>query len=208
MERYCVQLQQAQIEMYAHSKLLAQAAVEALTQEEQIDAALRFLSKAEPVDSLRAQLNKNIVQSLGNPVGFRRREAVAVLTKWGVTSASLDALAEAGEYELVASVKSEQSLRLLGEAFRQFPINHAKAARILKDIGPAAEPYVWPALEDKNLPTVMSACRLLADIGTEASVPRLEKMQQRQPAAFRRLATLALRSIRQAKRKPTSEWAN
>lgn len=191
------------------AEVLAEAAIAGLRQEDQTETALRYLKDAEPIETLRTQLNKNVVRWLADPVGFKRRQAVAVLTKWGVTSDSLEALAEAGEYDLVASLKDEQALRLLGKAFRDFPLKHSKAARILKEVGPAAEAYVWPALEDANLSVVLSACRLLADIGTEASVPHLEKLQQqRRNPAFRGVATLAIRSIREAKREPTTDWAN
>ena len=161
---------------------------------------------ADPVDSFQSQLNKNLVPFLEQESGIRRREAVNILRKWGVTSDSLQALGQIREYELVATVESDESLRVLGAGMRDFPSNHQKVSSILQEIGPAAEPFVWPALQDGNRLVVQAACRLLAEIGTEESLPRLQAL----PQGSLNLLVLrqTVRAIQQAQRQPTTKWAN
>lgn len=76
------------------------------------------------------------------------------------------------------------------------------AVKALKAIGPAAEEAVWPYAEksddadrsDDHLRA--EACKLLGDIGTEKSIPLLEKLSHDSNGMLKRDATKALESIR------------
>ena len=188
---------------------LARHAIDALNEDAEQDAAIKVLKQCKPVESLRASLNKSIGRLTSRPKrlgGIVRGDLVYLLKKWGITEDALEFAAKSGEYQLVSTVHSRRTLELLGDAFRDFPIGQSKATPLLRKIGPAAESYVWPALQDQSSITVRRSLELLEEIGTQKSIPVIKGLSLSR--SLQRDAERVIEKIRRSGRQPTQTWAN
>jgi hypothetical protein len=75
-----------------------------------------------------------------------------------------------------------------------------RGATSLKNMGPAAESYVWPALRNDDRTVRERACNLLAAIGTTNSVPHLERLGDDEATSSQ--AQAAILDIQNADRQP------
>ena len=76
------------------------------------------------------------------------------------------------------------------------------AIEAFENIGPAAESYVWPALESDSVVTQVRMIQLLGRIGTEQSIAKLEAIRSGNP--FESDIVRAIEEIRNAQRTPES----
>ena len=148
-----------------------------------LKAALERLAKMKPTDQ-RAKVAEKLVPLTDNESTFIRRAAVTALGVWGSEN-DLPALIRAAVHKdtstrsaalaVISRFRNAQTLEVVIQSFRE-RATRTDAGNALREMGPMAEAAVLTLLDDKDdVFLKRDAIELLADIGTEASVPALQK---------------------------------
>jgi hypothetical protein len=116
---------------------------------------------------------------------FTRPAAVGALASWGseedvpllieVMQDPKDVLIHKPAIEALAKFKGEQATAALAKQLSNFA-DRADASAALQRIGPEAEAAVLPYLEGPDWGVQLEAMRILAKVGTQKSVPALERL--------------------------------
>jgi S1-C subfamily serine protease len=166
-----------------------------------VRTALARLSMSDPGDR-RDEVAALLAEKLAGSDLFAKTMAARGLAKWA-TAEQLPALLEAVQddnsgvrgflIEALGRVKDERAAEAVASAYGG---NRIQARQALKQLGPVAEPAVLKLLEDKEWSIRMDACDILGEIGTEKSVPALEKAANDENALVKMRAEDALKKIR------------
>src|SRR5262249_21095607 len=151
-----------------------------------VDAVDR-LTNAEPNPARRAEVAR-LLEPMLDPKEMNealRRSAARALGVWGdgqsapvlvarTTAEEKDFLVKALAVEALGNLK-ESDPEVVAASLKDLLLRYY-AARALRAMGARAEPAVLKLLEDKDASVRAAACKVLADIGTKASVPALQNV--------------------------------
>ncbi len=165
--------------------------------------ALSELQKRSPSGPEREQVAAAIAALLTSDDFVIRRGAAQALGTWA-TPASVPALLTALQGDDFPQRK--QILEVLGKlqdpqaavpivARLSVGADRSAAAAALRALGPSAEPAVLSALDQSELFVRVEACRILEDIGTAASVSKLEAAAKDKNGLVSGAARAALQAI-------------
>jgi hypothetical protein len=151
-------------------------------------AALRRLASLRPDDASRAKVSDALNAPLLDPHSDIRDAALDAVGVWGSqdnTVALLKLLGgppaqDAHVIDLLASLRDPKTAPALAQGLTHEGERGA-VGRALVAIGPAAEPAVIPFLQGADTPARIEACRVLAEIGTTASVQPLQEAEYNLP---------------------------
>lgn len=162
---------------------------------------LHHKSPEEPDEELAAA----IANWMQDDQDFVRMNAAKALVNWG-TIEEVPLLIEALEDSFFAvPMAAEEALGRLGDERAVEPLvarvrelrTRAGAVQALKKIGAPAEQGVQQLLDDDEWTVRYEACKLLAEIGSEKSLPLLEKLAaQDENGVVKRFAENAVNEIR------------
>ena len=157
-----------------------------------------------PIDELNAELavclrasNKfvrlNALELLASHDLLGSREFVLAAT----SDSSLDVRWLA--YDCLGTIADDSSIEQLAQ--KLVGEDSGKASSVLKTLGDSVEAHIVPLLNESPRATRLAACGLLADIGTEKSIPLLQPIVENDPeTAVRSQAKNAIRSIESRRR--------
>jgi HEAT repeat protein len=131
-------------------------------------------------------------ETTGNPVAvpplvndadhFTRLWAIEALGVWGtkdavpsLLKAMKDKESRGDAMKALGRLKDERAAEPIAERLEEFFDQH-EAAEALKQMGPVAEKAVLARLNHHDLHVRITACDILAVIGTQKSIPPLEKV--------------------------------
>ncbi|NLX54189.1 MAG: HEAT repeat domain-containing protein [Planctomycetaceae bacterium] len=207
--------EQAQLEQAARE---AQAERKAPLTEEDLEAALADLQSGDTPRMIRAaqqfaqkspeQPDAQVAQALENLLAGReavlRSFAAKALESWS-TPESVPALVEAlGDDSAMVRVsaikalgqhKAKEAIAPIAERLGEMS-DRGAAAEFLKTMGPDAEPAVLKQLESAEWRVRREAVAILKEIGSEASIPALEKAQDDPNGFVKRSAKDALSAVK------------
>lgn len=166
--------------------------------EDRQENALEYLAEI-PVDE---SCRKEVCVAL-NPVLREYRfedDAVNLLNKWGPVVENIETLKEVEVISLIGKIHDHRALEALGELLSDWPSNSPNAAQVMREIGTAAEPYTWDALESEEIVVQHEVVLLLKDIGTERSLDKLTPLLEEPAVKF--LVQDAIEEIKRANRTP------
>jgi hypothetical protein len=177
-------------------------------------AAVERLATMKPNDQ-RAKVAPRLAELMADESPFIRWPAIKALGAWGSETdvpalmrvlADNDSSNRREALKVIGRFRDRRTLEPVIQSFREHSTN-ADAAQALRAMGPMAEPDVLAILnepEDLRLVFVkLSAIEVLADIGTEKSVPALQNVTASRNIHERRLiepAQKALAAIAQRKK--------
>jgi HEAT repeat protein len=143
-------------------------------------AAVERLANMKP-NGARTAVARKLVELTDVEDPFIRRPAVAALGNWG-SEAEVPALLAAIAHKdlwtrkealkVIGRFKDRKTLEPAMISFRE-PSTRAEAGQALRQMGQLAEPDVLALLSGDDLSLKRAAIEVLADIGTEKSVPAL-----------------------------------
>jgi HEAT repeat protein len=146
--------------------------------------AANWLARAKP-DPAHPEVAEALRPLVRESDPFTRPAALQALTVWGseedvpllieVMQDPKSVLIHKPAIEALARFKSEQATAALAKQLGNFA-DRADASAALQRIGPEAEPAVLPYLDNADWGIPLEAMRILAKVGTEQSVPALEKL--------------------------------
>jgi hypothetical protein len=154
--------------------------------EKKVDAVDR-LTNAEPIPARRTEIAR-LLEPMLDPKEMNeglRRSATRALGTWGDAQSVpvLVARLPAEEKDLLVKALAVEALGNLKESDPEVVAASLKdlllrfyAARSLRAMGARAEPAVLKLLQDKDAAVRAAACKVLAEIGTKASVPALQNV--------------------------------
>jgi hypothetical protein len=163
---------------------------------------LKNIKPDERRDQVVAELKRQFM--LQRP--FSHNEAAEALVAWADKEDSVTFFVTASKtgdlnlrlrvIPLLAATKDERAIEPLATLMEEFA-GTAHAAVALKTFGPKAEPAVAKRLANKERFVVVSACEVLKEIGTPASIADLEKIaQNRRDRALALQAGNAIKAIK------------
>jgi hypothetical protein len=163
-------------------------------------AAADRLAKG-PANDQRDEVAKALGKLLNDREDSTRSVACKALVVWG-TADNVPALVKLTETDngflrsdamrALGALKDERGAKAVAKVFPQD--KHA-AGESLKSMGPVAEPYVVPLLEDRDTGVRIDACKILATIGGEKSRAALEALSKSGRGGDAREAEKTLREI-------------
>lgn len=165
-------------------------------------AALVRLSRA-PANDRREEVAKAVEPILKDPEAFDRTEAAKVLAVWGgpeTVPALVKALKDPEVFvrwavlDALKMLKDPESADAIADAMKSSP-DRGKAVEALREIGTPAEDAVLKCLNSGDTFVRMDACKILADIGTNKSIPALRKLSQRRHGLDSMAARDALQAL-------------
>src|SRR5262245_4115207 len=143
--------------------------------------ALERLATMQP-NNQRAEVAKKLVELTEIDSPHIRRPAVKALGTWG-SAAEVPALLNAMEHndvftrgealKVIARFRDPQDVAPVIRSFRDFQ-TRADADKALRELGTMAEGDVLALLREQDVFLKRDAMKVLADIGTQASVPALQ----------------------------------
>ena len=173
------------------------------------------LAKSMPNDQ-RAKVARKLVELTDVDDGWVRWGAIKALGVWGSKDdvpalirsiAHSDTFTRRAALEVIGRFRDERTLPAVIHGFRQHS-TRSDAARALRDLGPMAEDDVLAIFNEGDdlglIQLKQDAILVLADIGTEKSVPALRKVLANETFHYRRLkepAQKALAAIDQRKKR-------
>lgn len=144
-------------------------------------AALDKLVKAVPVESRREEVAAALEPLLKERDGGVRTDAAKALIVWG-TPKSVPALipllgdesvwARGAAMDALAATKDPKAAEALAERLDEFGVR-GHASKALKAMGATAEKALVPLLKHKDWGVRLEACKILGEIGTNASISAL-----------------------------------
>jgi hypothetical protein len=155
-----------------------------------------------PASEQREKVAKALGTLLKDPDDGMISSAAKALSIWG-TPESVPPLVKILNNSENVFVKSDV-MKTLGELkdergaeaiAKQLPFDRGNASRALQAIGPAAESHVIPYLEDRDGGVRGEAAKILGAIGTQKSVPALEKLAKSGKVFEARDAEKAIKQI-------------
>jgi hypothetical protein len=166
--------------------------------------AARRLARLPPAEPRRAEVVRSLEPLLTNPFPDVREAAARALVVWG-TSASVPALIKllenepfphvrAATLEALAALKEPRAFEPVARRLTDFS-DRARARQTLESFGPAAEQAVLPYVTNPDRQVRIEACRVLAVIGTKASVPVLQAAARDTDPEIAQAAQAALRAV-------------
>ncbi len=163
-------------------------------------AAADRLAKG-PANDRRDEVAKALGKLLNDREDSTRSVACKALVVWG-TADNVPALVKLTETDNIflrsdamralGALKDERGAKAVAKVFPQD--KHA-AGEALKSMGPVAEPYVLPLLEDRDTGVRIDACKILAAIGGAKSRDALETLSKSGRGGDAREAEKTLREI-------------
>jgi S1-C subfamily serine protease/HEAT repeat protein len=164
---------------------------------------LAALAKVPVVPSRRAKVIKALVALAADGQGSNASPALDALEKWGDASCvpALLALLKSGDrfahdsvVTVLGAIGDERAARPLAElmAAEDFPYQYERA---LIALGPAAEAAVIPLLANPNKDVRRSACNVLEEVGSRASIEPLNALLDEQRGEFGLLTSAAQRAL-------------
>ena len=171
-----------------------------------VNGACDKLAKSVVVNSRQAEAEEALDQlvSLGSQNFGPAKDAARALRVWG-TKKSVPALAAAvGDKDIFTRAEIMRTLAKFNdprgaEAIANvFYIGFGRdvAIQSLTEMGPTAEPYVIPLLNDREDSVRKDAAELLGKIGTDKSIAPLESLEAKETGGTKEAATKALAAIR------------
>jgi hypothetical protein len=145
--------------------------------------ALDKLAAAIPTAERREEIAKTIEAYTAHEDGFTRYSALKALGTWGSAEnvpavieqlKSHDVFTRNNAMETLGKLKDPRAVEPLCEKFKNFH-DRREARQALEQLGSMAEKGVIGLLDEQDWNCKMSACQLLAKIGTKESLPALEK---------------------------------
>lgn len=145
------------------------------------------LAKAIPVEARRAEVAKALEGALDDRDGFLRVAAAKALAAWGTPQSvpALISVLEDRDFFLrtsaMAALGQIKDPRGAEAVAKQLLPHHGRmeASKVLQAMGPVAEPYVLPLLEDRDWAVQMEACKILGAIGTPKSLEPLKTLSRK-----------------------------
>jgi serine/threonine protein kinase len=148
--------------------------------------ALKSLADLKPNDQ-RAKVAPKLAELTDDPSPFVRRPAVRALGVWAGKDevpaltkaiAHQDVFTRKEALKVIGKLRDPRTLEPVMHCFRE-PQTRRDAADTLRDLGPMAEPDVLAILSERDEVGAVflkrDAINVLADVGTEKSVPALRK---------------------------------
>lgn len=178
--------------------LLVNQCLKDLANSKRLSDALELLAQLPVIESLRTEVALAMNPFLESEESHR---AFEVLRLWGGCVENIPILKRQGRAEVIATIRDPQALVAISELLSDTRRIHS-AIEAFEKIGPAAESYVWPALESNSVVTQVRLIQLLGRIGTEQSIAKLEAIRSGNP--FESDIMKAIEEIRNAKRAPES----
>jgi hypothetical protein len=164
--------------------------------------ALARLATMKP-NSQRADVAKRLVALTEVEDTHIRRPAIVTLGVWGSEN-EVPALMKAMEHpdvftrrealKVIGRFRDRRSLPVVIRCLRDF-FTRADAEKAMCELGPMAEADVLVILNETDVGLKKSAIQVLADIGTEASVPALTEIANHGKVFFMEPARQALNAI-------------
>jgi HEAT repeat protein len=164
--------------------------------------ALQWLAKSQVDDKRKSEVSKSLNKLLDQPDCLRNGDLVATLENWGTTDnvPKLTLILEQSRFgnpaaiRILGKLRDPDGIKAIARSIAN-PLNHGEAKRVLKEVGPLAEPAVIDVLTAANdIRTRLECIRLLGDIGTaKVSGVALQQLAQRSPQD-----RLLLQNIQQA----------
>lgn len=173
-----------------------------------VGRALDALALAEPVAEEKANVVAALEGVLTTPDQFNRAKAAKALAHW----AGLDAVPQLVKLlndkqfsvrwavlDLLRDLKASKAAPEVAQALLE-QSDRFKAADALKAMGPEAESEVVKLLANPDQFVCVEACKILKDIGTDKSLPELQKTANERKGLPQALARQAVTAIEQRKR--------
>jgi hypothetical protein len=171
-----------------------------------LDAADR-LANAEPNDKRRGDVSR-LLEPLLDPKEMNealRRSGTRALGVWADAQSvpilkermgpdEKDILVKALAVAVIGHIKEGNAADLVAAALADLLLRHY-AAQSLRAMGPGAEKAVLKMLEHPDAAVRAEACKILADIGTKASVPALEMVAKDPNPRIANAASEALKAL-------------
>jgi ribosomal protein S27E len=152
--------------------------------------ALQWLAKSQVDDKRKSEVSKSLNKLLDQPDCLRNGDLVATLENWGTTEnvPKLTQILDQSRFgnpaaiRILGKMRDPDGIKAIARAILN-PLNHGEAKRVLKEVGPLAEPAVIDVLIATNdIRTRLECIRLLGDIGTaKVSGTALQQLAQRSP---------------------------
>ncbi len=149
-----------------------------------VTGAADQLAKAIPVEARRVQVAAALEPLLSDRDHWVPTSAAKALGVWGGKANVPALIAAANDHdvflrgaamEALGNIKDPRGAAVIAKQFLDHGSRQA-AAKALRAMGPAAEPVVLPLLNDRDWSVQLDACKLLADIGTTASIKPLQNL--------------------------------
>jgi S1-C subfamily serine protease len=166
--------------------------------------ALDKLAKSIPQQQQRAKVAAAVEPLVAHSDSFTRHSALKALSVWGSESNvpavlkqldSSDVFTRNNAMAALGALKDARAAAPLCERFKQFQ-DRSEASAALEKIGAAAEKEVVKLLDEQDWGARMSACQLLAKIGTSDSLPRLQQATQDSNGLVKGTAQSAIDAIK------------
>jgi HEAT repeat protein len=145
--------------------------------------AANRLRDAAPIESLRTDVSKALESLLDDRDGFFKSAVIQALGVWGdhdavpllITRLNDESYGSRGElFEALGRQPDERTAQAMTAWLAK---ETGQAVRILRALGPAAEPAVLDFVTSSAEARLrVEACRVLKDVGTSRSVPVLQKL--------------------------------
>jgi len=158
--------------------------------------AMYNLAKLEAIPEYHKKVILAVKPYLTNEGRNDPNVPLSVLENWKPIPAILDELIKLDALEHIIKIKDK---RVFDYLIRGFGARPAKASGGILKIGPAAEPSLSPLLSGYDTLPKERAIQLLVAIGTERSIPKLEKLVDKKPG--NRMVEDALNALRKSTRK-------
>jgi HEAT repeat protein len=152
-------------------------------------AALQTLAHLRPDEASRAKVVAALNVALLDPNNAIREDALNAVMVWGSQENTTTLLKILGDFQTGGTGRDGRIIEALGSlkdprAAQQLAqgLTHARergeVSKALKAIGPGAEAAVAPFLQSPDPAVRITACRILADIGTDKSLQSLQTAGQ------------------------------
>ena len=152
--------------------------------------ALQWLAKSPVDDKRKSEVSKSLNKLLDQPDSLRNGDLVATLENWGTNENVLkltqildqSRFGNPAAIRILGKMRDPDGIKAIARAIAN-PLNHGEARRVLKEVGPLAEPAVIDVLTATNdIRTRLECIRLLGEIGTaKVSGTALQQLAQRSP---------------------------
>jgi HEAT repeat protein/ribosomal protein S27E len=152
--------------------------------------ALQWLAKCQVDDRRKSEVAKSLNKLLDQPDCLRNGDLVATLENWGTTEnvPKLTQILDQSRFgnpaaiRILGKMRDPDGIKAIARSIAN-PLNHGEAKRVLKEVGPLAEPAVIDVLTATNeIRTRLECIRLLGEIGTpKVSGMALHQLAQRSP---------------------------
>lgn len=164
-------------------------------------SAANELAKVAPDEAHRAEVVAALIALFADSDQFVRLDVAKALRVWGTAEqvdtwiGLLDDEAFVVRWEALAALGDLKDPRGAEAVAGRLWVDKIKANESLLAMGPAAEPAVLDVMSNPEWSVRMDACKILGEIGTEASRSKLKKAARDSNGLVRMAAAEALRSI-------------